>query len=120
MSHFKGVCVLPPYPRKMGTYVPESVQSTTFELPAVTFTEVVNDSHTALALQLALSLGVEECFVVGYDGYAGGQVGNKEQELFIENESLFRDGEIAGLTLKALTATRYKNLRPHSVYATIA
>lgn len=120
MAHFKGVCVLPPYPRKMGTFVPESVQSTTFELPEVTFTHLVKDSHTALALQLALILGVQECFVVGYDGYSTGQVGNKEQELFIENEALFRDAEAAGIQLKSLTATRYKNLRAHSVYATIA
>jgi 4-hydroxy 2-oxovalerate aldolase len=119
MEEFNGVCVLPPFPRKMGTFVPEKVKKSTFELPLVEFTKIVKDSHTALSLQLALSLGVTECFVAGYDGYSSEQLGNKEQELFIENEALFADASKAGLHLTALTNTRYKNLDPQSIYAIV-
>jgi len=119
MEDFNGVCVLPPFPRKMGTFVPEKVKKSTFELPSVEFTHLVKDSHTALSLQLALSLGITECFVAGYDGYSSEQLGTKEQELFIENEALFADASKAGLQLTALTSTRYKNLMPHSIYAIV-
>jgi 4-hydroxy 2-oxovalerate aldolase len=119
ISNFKGFCILPPFPRKMGTFVPESINHLAKELSGVTFTTLLNDSHTAIALQTAINLGAKNCYVVGYDGYSNTAVGNKEQELFIENETLFFDAKNRGLSLKALTPTRYKNLFSDSIFAHI-
>ncbi|MCT1526940.1 aldolase catalytic domain-containing protein [Sphingobacterium hotanense] len=51
LSGFNGICVLPPYPRKMGTYVPEEVAAETYELQEVDFADKLKDAHTTLALQ---------------------------------------------------------------------
>jgi 4-hydroxy 2-oxovalerate aldolase len=119
IEDFKGVCILPPFPRKMGTFVPEKLVSKTKELSEVNFTNLLNDSHTAIALQTAINLGVSNCFIVGYDGYANENIGNKEQELFVENETLFGNAQEKGMVLTALTPTRYRNLNADSVYAKI-
>ncbi len=119
IDEFRGVCVLPPSPRKMGTFVPDKLINETTELTEVSFTNLLNDSHTAIALQVAISLGVNDCFVVGYDGYSGVSVGNKEQELFLENESLFADAQENGMNLISLTPTRYKNIKIESIYSKI-
>ncbi|MCW3093155.1 MAG: hypothetical protein JWP81_4224 [Ferruginibacter sp.] len=113
---FNGICILPPYPRKMGTYVPDKVIQSTYELTDVHYTTIVKDTHTSLAIQTAIELGVEEIFVTGYDGYGESNVGTKEQELFIENDLLFHDAKIYGLIISSLTPTRYKNLVAESVY----
>ncbi len=49
-------------------------------------------------------------FIVGYDGYSSANVGNKEQELFLENEFLFTYAKDSGINLISLTPTRYKSL----------
>jgi len=119
ISKLNGICVLPPFPRKMGTYVPDAVVEFATELAEVNFTQLLNDSHTALAIQTAINLGAKNCYVVGYDGYINSAVGNKEQELFIENETLFADAAKQGIKLISLTTTRYKNLVSDSIFAHI-
>lgn len=113
---FTGTCILPPYPRKMGTFVPEKVQKSTYELSTVNYTSLVNDTHTSLAIQTAIELGVEEIFIAGYDGYGESTVGTKEQELFIENELLFNEANKIGLIISSITPTRYKSLLADSIY----
>jgi len=110
-------CVLPPYPRKMGTYIPESLEKKSTELGSITFSDVVYDSHTVLALQTAIELKASSVFVIGYDGYSGNSVSQNEIELSIENESLFSDFTKACCPLIALTPSLYKNLQPDSVYS---
>lgn len=117
IDNFAGTCILPPFPRKMGTFIPEKIRNNSFELKDVTFTSLVNDSHTVLALQTAMELGVKELYITGYDGYSESKIGTKEQELFVENEALFKDLAAHGIQPVAITPTRYKNLRPDSVYA---
>jgi len=113
-----GKCVLPPYPRKMGTYIPNSLLANSYELLVVDFTTDYQDSHTALALQTALNLNVENIFVAGYDGYSESTMGEKEQELFMENEFLFECASKAlGKKIESLTLTSYKNLVQSSVYS---
>lgn len=119
IEDFKGICVLPPSPRKMGTFVPEKLINETTELLEVNFTNILNDSHTAIALQIAINLGVKSCFIVGYDGYSSANVGNKEQELFLENESLFTYAKDSGINLISLTPTRYKSLTIDSIYSKV-
>lgn len=119
IHEFIGICVLPPSPRKMGTYVPDQLTKDVCELNEVNFTNLLNDSHTAIALQIALNLNIENCYVIGYDGYANEKVGTKEQELFIENELLFENAIEKGIKLIALTPTRYKSLKSDSIYSKI-
>lgn len=117
IADIKGVCVLPPFPRKMGTYIPKKMQSVAYELAQVDFTEKYQDSHTALALQTALELEVEEIFVAGYDGYTGNAMDKKEQELFLENEYLFSRMNDRSISVKAITETQYSQLKQISVYS---
>lgn len=117
-DEINGKCILPPYPREMGTYVPTKLEHNAFELKNVNLTEDYKDSHTALALQTALSLNVNDIFVAGYDGYSDHLMGEKEQALFKENEYLFQCGEEQlGKQIVSLTPTKYNQLKEYSVYS---
>lgn len=108
-------CILPPYPRKMGTYVPESVKLNTFELERIDFVKEKYDSHTAIALQTAINLGAVNVYLVGYDGYSNGAAAKKDQELFLENTYLF-DSVKSKLKLTSLLPTEYKVIEIRSIY----
>jgi 4-hydroxy 2-oxovalerate aldolase len=118
LGDFQGTCILPGYPRKMGTYVPPAVFNKTKELGEVIFTDELKDTHTAIALQTAINLQAKNIYVAGYDGYANALISNKELELFNENEMLFRNFvRFTGIELFSLTPTLYKTLKPDSIYA---
>jgi 4-hydroxy 2-oxovalerate aldolase len=112
-----GKCILPPYPRKMGTYIPDSVINKSYELQNINFTDKLKDTHTALALQTAVEFGISKVFVVGYDGYYGASMGQKEQEFFQENEYLFDKVGQVGIDCISLTPTKYKNIIQDSLFA---
>jgi 4-hydroxy 2-oxovalerate aldolase len=116
---FTGECILPPFPREMGTYVPKALKDKTYELESVSFTTDVADSHTAIALQTTLLMEAEIAYFVGYDGYAGTFIAQKDQELFIENSRLFEDAIGAGLVCIAITPTKYTALEASNVYQNI-
>lgn len=115
----KGDCILPPYPRQMGTYIPRSLRKRAYELEKVDLTDELTDTHTTLALQTAKELGLTKVYVVGYDGYSGASMGQKEQELFRENEFLFQQASQAGLECVSLTHTMYKNIKQDTIFAHI-
>lgn len=117
VSTVAGKTILPPYPRTMGTYIPEALKTKAFQLAGVDFTPDLKDSHTALALQTALTLGVQTLFVAGYDGYTGELIGQREQELFRENELLFSRIKTHISPCLSLTPTQYSELLQDSVYA---
>jgi 4-hydroxy 2-oxovalerate aldolase len=120
MRQFTGVCVLPPYPRDMGTYIPPSVQEKSYELERIAF---LDDSHgdslTATALQCAVDLGARVAYFAGYDGYSDGSISQRERELFLENEQIFEAASRGGLECKTLLPTKYEGLKSDSVYAWI-
>lgn len=117
LGSFSGSCILPPFPRKMGTYIPSSVRSDTFELPSIDFTKKLNDTHTALALQTAVNLGAEKVFVVGYDGYQSATLSQMERALSEENEYLFTAfKQYFNIALSAVTPTNYKSIPADSIY----
>jgi 4-hydroxy 2-oxovalerate aldolase len=118
-SRVKGKSILPPFPRKMGTYIPSELAERSFELKAVNFTDMFKDSHTALALEAALELGISTVYVSGYDGYGGETIGEKEQDLFRENEHLFKQVKKHTASLVSITPTKYAELIEDSVYARI-
>lgn len=115
--NFDGMCVLPPYPRAMGTEVPDYANKNTTELSSVDFTSEFRDSVTTIALQLALNLSKVEIYVVGYDGYPGSVLSEKEMSLTNENKSIFGAYlMLKGKLLKSLTPSLYKELDVVSVY----
>ncbi len=119
LGSFEGVCVLPPFPRKMGTYVPSSVREKSFELSSVDFTDKYKDSHTALALQTALTLKASNVYLAGYDGYQDVVMTQKERDLTDENEYLFSLFTENVTSLISLTPSVYKKLKYNSVYSFI-
>lgn len=114
---FTGICVLPPYPRTMGTEVPEYAIQDTFELPSIAFTDSFKDSCTAVALKTAIECKAKNVFVVGYDGYRGEVLSEKEANLSIENRTLLEDFKaFTGIQPVSLTPTLYKSLDVKSIY----
>ncbi|MDU1906126.1 MAG: aldolase catalytic domain-containing protein [Dysgonomonas sp.] len=110
-------CVLPPYPRKMGTYIPQQLVNKSYELKEVTFTPLYQDSHTALALQTAIELSTKSIYIAGYDGYDG-LIGENERMLTSENEYLLThivDKE-PNIEIATITASKYKGIKNLSVF----
>jgi 4-hydroxy 2-oxovalerate aldolase len=119
ISDTKKIIVLPPYPRTMGTYIPESLEKVAYQLNEISFTDKFKESATALAVEAALKMDVENIYVVGYDGYHG-DITPQELELFNENEYMFKKlKEVSGLILTSLTPTSYTELCHQSVFALI-
>lgn len=113
---FKGECILPPYPRKMGTDVPDFAEDKTYELESIDFTDKYLDSCTTIALQIAINMG-GNLYIVGYDGYPGAILSEKEVALTNENMELFNSfARIKGFKLKSLTPTLYPELEVESLY----
>ena len=116
-ANFRGTCVLPPYPRKLGTDVPDYAEKTTYEVESISFAQGFEDSCTALAIQVALNLGEKEIYVIGYDGYPGSVLSEKEVMLSNETKTLFKDYEkVAGKKMKSLTPSIYPELNVESIY----
>ena len=114
---FTGICVLPPYPRTMGTEVPEYADKVTYELPEINFTKSYLDSCTTTALKCAIEHKATEIYVVGYDGYRGEVLSEKEANLFNENRTLFDDFKAAtNLRLVSFVPTVYNSLSIESIY----
>lgn len=110
-------CILPPYPRKMGTYIPKEIQNQTLELETIELRDVKEISHTLIALQSCLNFETNNIYIAGYDGYEN-TLSRNEKELFIENDLLFNEfRQKIGKSLLSLTPTTYSNLEKGSVYA---
>lgn len=114
---FYGTCLLAPYPRVMGTEVPAYAEKQTYELKDITFTSSYLDSCTTIALQAALAMDAKEVNIVGYDGYKGEVLSEKEMELSNENKILFESiTGVDGIKVRSLTPTLYKSLNVESIY----
>lgn len=114
---FTGKCLLPPYPRKLGTDVPTFAKDKTFELAGIKFTNRYFDSCTTLAIETAINLSSKNIYIVGYDGYPSSILSEKEMALTNENRSLFADyRQYTGKKLESLTQSLYDELEVKSVY----
>ena len=114
---FKDKCVLPPYPRKLGTDVPDFAIDKTFELENIKFTKHFYDSCTTVAIETAINLSSKNIYIVGYDGYPSSILSEKEMALTIENRTLFADyHQYTGNKLESLTQSLYDELEVVSVY----
>lgn len=114
---FNDSIILPPYPRTMGTDVPDFAKLHTFELASVSFIRDYLDSCTTIALQTAMNLSSCKIYSVGYDGYPGNVLSEKEVALTHENSTIF-DAFYAmrGEKLESLTPSLYRSLRVKSLY----
>jgi len=110
-------CILPPFPRKMGTFIPEGVIESSFELERVEFTDKYKDSHFSLALQTSLGFRADTVYLVGYDGYSD-NLDSKEVELSSENQYLINKFKNTNSELVAITETKY-TLNKKSIYSKI-
>lgn len=118
LNKFDSDCILPPYPRKMGTYIPSALLKNSFELDKIDFTNSYVDSHTAIALQSAVMLGAKNIYLIGYDGYMEGSITQNERSLSTENEFLFDAfKKHHNIKMESLTPTNYKNIPVNSVYS---
>ncbi|PKG43432.1 aldolase catalytic domain-containing protein [Psychroflexus sp. MES1-P1E] len=116
-KQIKGKCILPPYPRTMGTFIPKALMTNAYELKEINFTEKYVDSHTAIALQTAVDFRITNIQLVGYDGYHG-NISKNEHDLFIENEYMFEKMRNK-IYVSSLTPTYYKNVDHQSIFALI-
>ncbi|MET4141856.1 aldolase catalytic domain-containing protein [Pedobacter sp. UYP1] len=120
LGDFKGTCVFPPFPRKMGTYIPAQIHDSCFEFEQISFTDKFKESHSILALQTALELKAEEIYIAGFDGYQEASISQLERSLVEENEFLFQTfQETYAKDILSLTPTRYKTLLSGSVYSLV-
>ena len=118
LNHFHGECILPPYPRKMGTYIPNVLKNNSFELEKVDFTDKYQDAHTSLALQTVIDLQAESVYLVGYDGYDKSEITSKEQALISENEYLFEKMKKYNFQFNIILKTKY-SLDVDSIYSKV-
>lgn len=115
----KRTYILPPYPRKMGVSLSSQIQLLAKELVSIEFTKSSVDSPFVVALQTALNLGVEEAFLIGFDGYDIDL--NKNQfALAQENQNIINDAlKIEGFSVKSISPTKYENIELTSIYSLI-
>lgn len=107
-------CILPSFPRRMGTYIPNQVKNRTYELDRLNFSDDYRDSHFAIALQTCIQLGCKDVFLVGFDGY-NNNISNNEIELADENNYLIEKFKDTDINLISLTETKY-NINVKSIY----
>jgi 4-hydroxy 2-oxovalerate aldolase len=112
----KAIAILPPFPREMGTYIPEVLSDRSYELSKVEFTEKYHDSHTAVSLQTIIDLKASNVYSVGFDGYGNSFIGKKEQDLLKENDYLFRQFIKAHGEIISFTPSQYSSLTVKSIY----
>ncbi|MCF0193576.1 MAG: hypothetical protein HUK00_00135 [Bacteroidaceae bacterium] len=116
-EQFDGIVVLPPYPRTMGTDVPSYAENSTYELPEIAFSKEYLDSCTAISLKVSIEMQAKRTYIVGYDGYRGGVLSEKEMELTNENRTLFDAyKQFTGVSLVSLTPSIYTSLEVKSIY----
>lgn len=116
-DNFSDAVVLPPYPRAMGTEVPEFAKANTCELPSVEFINEFKDSSTTIAFQTALSISKGTIYCIGYDGYPGSVLSEKEMALTHENKTIFEAyTKTTNKKLQSLTPSLYKELEVVSLY----
>jgi len=113
------LCILPPSPRKMGTYIPSVLVRKSKELSQETFSDKYIDSHCFIALQVAMNLRAKLVYLIGFDGYSKSLMDERAQELYAENSYLFnRFTEVSGIELFSLVETTYP-ISEGSIYSLI-
>ncbi|MDC6387799.1 aldolase catalytic domain-containing protein [Maribacter sp. PR1] len=115
----KKTCVYPPFPRNMGTIIPDEVKRVSVELEAIDFTGASKDSPMTLSFQIALDLGVKNIYLAGFDGYDT-TIDQIQFVLAQENQNILNDAlKSKQLKIIAITPTKYKKVKTTSIYSII-
>ena len=117
LSELKFPCIFAPYPRKMGTFLPEGIEDYAKELRQINFVKGFDDSLLAMAIQAAIDLGADKAYLVGYDGYEG-QISKAQFRIARENQSII-DAATNGdaIDLVSCSNTNYENIEKSSIYS---
>lgn len=111
------ICVYPPFPRTMGTTIPEDILKLSKEVENISFTSASKDSPLALSIQAAIDMGCARIYLVGFDGYDI----NINQNQFViarENQEIINDAiKNENILIETFTPTKYKNLKTCSIYS---
>ena len=114
---FKHNCIIPQYPRKMGTNIPSLLISNTFELSIKPLNLELKDTHLSVSLDLSKELNCKKLYLVGYDGYKLHKNIQQEIEVFNDNNKLFNlFYKKYGIQPISLTSTKY-NIENESIYS---
>ena len=114
-NSFDDCCILPPSPHVMGVEVPSFAVDKTFELENIEFTDEFLDSCTTIAIATADLLS-DKVYLVGYDGYYGQVLSEKEATLTAENRKIFESYQHhSGKQLVSFFPTLY-GIKVQSVY----
>ncbi|WP_290794737.1 aldolase catalytic domain-containing protein [Flavihumibacter sp. UBA7668] len=105
-----------PFPRQMGTQVPQDWIDHAVELPRWQLTPDEQESHLRLALETALLYKPTEIIIAGFDGY-NSEPSSIEFEVAKENDLLFKKFRNLGVRVVSITPSRYKNLDQLSIYS---
>lgn len=112
-------CIYPPFPRVMGTVIPNAIINLSSELKEITFTNSNVDSPLALAIQSALDLGAREILLSGFDGYDN-SIDENQFTMARENQEILDDAlSLADCKVLSLTPTKYKNIKVTSIYSLV-
>jgi 4-hydroxy 2-oxovalerate aldolase len=111
--------ILPPSPREMGAFIPNGLNKNTFELINSDFLNKSVISHCSISIETSLSIGINNIFLTGFDGYQGKEIQSKEMEIFRENDQIFHEAKNNGAKLISITPTTYKNIITNSIYSLI-
>lgn len=111
--------IYPPFPRKMGTSIPIEIEKKAKELKSIEFTNTSIDSPLVISIQLAIDLGVEDIYLVGFDGYDV-SLNQKQFILAQENQNIINDAlKLNYINLQSLTPTKYNKIPLISIYSLV-
>ena len=111
--------IIAPYPREMGTFLPENFDNNIFELGSYTFTKKYYDSPFAIALQLALEVNADKVDLIGFDGYNLNS-SNKMLQVINENQYLIDNFNLkSNIKINSFTLTTYSNTSTKSIFCNI-
>ena len=117
LTQMEQTCVYPPFPRNMGTIIPEDIKKVSVELQEINFTDTSNDSPLALGFQVAIDLGVNQVYLAGFDGYDT-TIDQTQFLLAKENQAILNDiSKVEKIKTTSITATKYKNVEIISIYS---
>ncbi|WP_340064167.1 aldolase catalytic domain-containing protein [Ascidiimonas aurantiaca] len=118
LKEISNTCIFPPFPRKMGTIIPDELKDRSFELEKISFIDEYQDSPLAIALEVALQLKSNEIVLAGFDGYDT-SINRIQFQLSNENQQIIDSFEKNCSTLKSCTPTKYKNIKEVSIYSSL-
>lgn len=113
---FRGLCAISGPPRELPEIIPHELKSKVREVATPKIFDAVS-SHTSVAIEVCALAQAKSIFVCGYDGYIESHFSGKTRSIHLENERLFNQASLSGLSLKSITPTSYSHLLESSIYA---